>query len=138
MGTLNLETNLNAWYLDDGKIIAKHAVLRQALDFIHSEGPPLGLVLNLSKCNVWWPTPHNAELAQYNPDIQRIALGGKKFLGSPLGSDEFADNMLRKRVSKIEGLMFQLQTFPDAQVAYILLRHCINPNPTLEQWQNST
>jgi hypothetical protein len=49
IGTLNLETNLNAWYLDDGKIIAKHAVLRRALDFIHSEGPEIGLVHNLSK-----------------------------------------------------------------------------------------
>jgi Reverse transcriptase (RNA-dependent DNA polymerase) len=105
MGTLNLETNLNAWYLDDWKIIAKHAILPQARNLIHSEDPALGLVLNLSKCTVWWPTPNNAELAQYNPDIQRVALGGIKFIGSPLGSPEFADNLLRKRVSKIEGLM---------------------------------
>jgi hypothetical protein len=126
MGTLNLQTNFNAWYLDDGKIIAKHAVLRQALDFIHSQGPALGLVLNLSKCTVWWPTPKNAEPAQYNSDIHRVALGGIKFLGSPLGSAEFADDLLRIRFSKIEGLMCQRQTFPDAQVAYILPRHCIS------------
>jgi hypothetical protein len=79
MGTLKLETNLNAWYLDDGKIIAKHAVVRQALDLIHSEGPALGLLLNLSKCTVWSPTPNSAELAQCNPDIQRVALEGIKF-----------------------------------------------------------
>jgi hypothetical protein len=56
----------------------------------------------------------NAELAQYNPDIQRVALGGMKLLVSA----EFADAMLRKRVSKIEGLMCQLQTFPDAGGIY--------------------
>jgi hypothetical protein len=126
MVTLNLQMNSNAWYLTDGKIIAKHAVLRQALDFIHSQGPALGLVLNLSQCTVWWPTPKNAEPAQYNPDIHRVALGGIKFLGSPLGSAEFADDLLRIRFSKIERLMCQLQTVPDAQVAYILLRHCIS------------
>jgi hypothetical protein len=83
-----------------GTPLGSEAVLTP-LDFIHSEGPALGLVLNLSKCTVWWPTPNNAELARYNSDIQRVSLGGVKFLGSALSSAEFADDMLKTQKEKL-------------------------------------
>jgi hypothetical protein len=53
LNALNLQLKFNVWYLDDGKLIGKHADLRRALDYILSEGPALGLYLNLSKCSVW-------------------------------------------------------------------------------------
>jgi hypothetical protein len=72
MDELQLPLKFNAC-LDDGKLIARHEDLRCALNYIHLKGPALGLVLNLSKCSVWWPTRNEAELEQCNEDIQRIS-----------------------------------------------------------------
>jgi Reverse transcriptase (RNA-dependent DNA polymerase) len=63
LNALDRQLKFNVWYLDDGKLIGKHADLRRALDYILTEGPALGLNLNLSKCSVWWPTRNEPELS---------------------------------------------------------------------------
>ena len=47
---------LNGWYLDDGALIGEHADAALAYRLIERHGPPLGLHLNPSKCELFWPS----------------------------------------------------------------------------------
>ena len=47
---------LSVWYLDDGTFIGKRSAILSFLDKLISIGPDLGLHLNLSKCEICWPT----------------------------------------------------------------------------------
>ena len=44
----------NCWYFDDGSIIANPTVLADIIHLIQSDGPALGLHINLEKSEVVW------------------------------------------------------------------------------------
>ena len=47
---------LNVWYLDDGTLLGTAPEIAKALEIIQKKGPKLGLHLNLSKCEIFWPS----------------------------------------------------------------------------------
>ena len=47
---------LNVWYLDDGTLVGTAPEIAKALEIIQKKGPKLGLHLNLSKCEIFWPS----------------------------------------------------------------------------------
>jgi hypothetical protein len=47
--------HLNCWYLDDGHLVGTAEDLALAATILTTEGPALGLHLNLSKRTLWGP-----------------------------------------------------------------------------------
>ena len=47
---------LHLWYLDDGTFIGSKSSLLKLLDSFSIHGPRFGLHLNLSKCELFWPS----------------------------------------------------------------------------------
>ena len=43
----------NAWFLDDGVLAGKKSAILRAVSLIGTLGPPLGLHINLSKCELF-------------------------------------------------------------------------------------
>ena len=48
--------DFSVWYLDDGTFIGKRTAIVSLMDKLMSIGPGFGLHLNLSKCEIFWPS----------------------------------------------------------------------------------
>ena len=48
--------SFHSWYLDDGVVAGPSLAVQKVLALIDEKGPPRGLLVNLSKCEVFSPT----------------------------------------------------------------------------------
>jgi hypothetical protein len=140
-------SNINA-YVDDHTSRLTTAQLFAVLAYLLESGPRIGLHLAPSKCHVL--LGHMADPAEAL-DIQRRltdpygvyklqpenamlspSTGGieSKYcinvLGSPVGSDRSITLNLRHRIEELRIEAAHLQTFPDPQVAFLLLKNCFS------------
>jgi Reverse transcriptase (RNA-dependent DNA polymerase) len=125
------QLRLNAWYLDDGTLIGDTIEVAKALRLVQEEGPSLGLHLNLSKCELYWPRVdvRRSPLAGVSPLFDSsipVRAAGVKLLGGAASLDgEFVRGVFRSRVTKaIQSLTF-LEAFDNPQVELLLLRSCV-------------
>ena len=140
----------NVWYLDDGTIIGSTEEVLRAYGIIVEECQNLGLVLNSSKCELWWPNGHvvNGDAHQWTdfpPKIKRNAGLGIKLLGIPVGYahapvvvnrqnrvvlDTIADSglsahaklILLRSCAAMPKFMFALQSTPPAHIQECITR----------------
>ena len=75
--------DFSVWYLDDGTFIGKRSAIFSLMDKLMSIGPGFGLHLNLSKCEIVWPSGDQS-FSEFPADISRVVLnkGGVDLLGS--------------------------------------------------------
>jgi hypothetical protein len=123
------------WYLDDGALAGPTASVAKALSLICREGAPLGLNLNLAKCELFSRQADNFNFHQQDPDLnvqlcfppnlsQRSTSPHFLLLGSPVGDADFcADHVLKLRNAN-KKLLDSLCKLEDPQVALHLLRTC--------------
>jgi len=115
----------NMWYLDDGTLIGTYEDLNKALLIIQEESAVLGLVLNLGKCEIWWPQLDMQAVASFPDQIKRVTTKGIKLLGSGVGDADYIDNVIGKqKVGKIEEILKMLKKVEDPQIQLHLLRVC--------------
>ena len=73
--------------MDDGTFIGLKSSLLKLLDSFSVHGPQFGLHLNISKCELFWPS--GDPFPEFPTNINR-ASGGLELLGSPIwGTDNF-------------------------------------------------
>jgi hypothetical protein len=88
------------------------------------------LKLNLSKCEIWWPTLNVKKLNEtYREKAEHLWLNdtdGTELLGSCIGSSSAKEATLLKRVCKIQESLAALKYVDDPQCALILLRSCFS------------
>ena len=101
---------LNGWYLDDGTLIGATEQLRQAVDILEAEGPPLGLVLSTAatvpppgrpKSTIWCPGLIGGQDDPLDKGLVRVKEDGVILLGAPLGSAAFVAKAVREKVKKV-------------------------------------
>ena len=128
-GVLDLkDLSLKLWYLDDGTLVGPRRVVRRVLDTILEKGPQLGLVVNLAKCEVFWPSG-DQDFPELPSEIKRISDddAGLELLGSPVvGTEDFFDRVVGQRVEKVLRLQDHLTDLENPQVALHLLRSCVS------------
>ena len=78
------------WYLDDGVVAGPSFAVQKVLALIEEKGPPLGLLVNLSKCEVFSPTDVNL----FGGEIIRSSSPNIVILGVPIGDLEFCSNYI--------------------------------------------
>ena len=118
---------LQLWYLDDGTFVGSRTAVSSLLNKLSLVGPSHGLLLNMNKCEVFWPTG-DASFPEFPAEIQRIqnSAEGLELLGSPVyGSDRFFDTFLAKRIDKVRCLQDLLPDLKDPQIELHLLRSCM-------------
>ncbi|KAL6545126.1 hypothetical protein OROHE_009791 [Orobanche hederae] len=106
----NCNLLLHAWYLDDGTIIGDSHEVAKALGIIREAGPGLGLVLNICKTEIFWPSCIGSKLREdlFPSEIGR-PLSGMKLLGGAVSrDDDFIKELSKKRASKAIELMHLL------------------------------
>ena len=85
--------------------------------------PDFGLHLNLSKCELFWPSGNPT--FKFPSDIRRV--NGLELLGSPLWGDEnFFHEFLSSRLDKVATIQDKLALLDDPQVELHLLRSCLS------------
>ncbi|XP_038698724.1 uncharacterized protein LOC119996235 [Tripterygium wilfordii] len=117
-----------AFYLDDGTIIDDTFKVDKAIRFIQEVGPEYGLLLNINKTEVFWPSEDPRRSPEANLFSRGIArpMCGVKVLGGPVSSDAvFCVQMLHMRVSKALVAMDLLDQLKDPQMELLLLRACV-------------
>ena len=120
--------NLNAWFLDDGNIAGPIDQVALAFEILAQDCPLYGLELNLSKCELWWPTITEDGFEQirnsFPEDIPISSATGTDCLGAPVGSPEFAVNFLANRLAKIQSTLDSVARIGHAHYELALLRKC--------------
>ncbi|XP_062518293.1 uncharacterized protein LOC134193482 [Corticium candelabrum] len=122
------DINLQVWYLDDGTIVGPRKAVSSLLDSLSVKGPSHGLILNLEKCEVFWPSG-DISFPEFPDSVQRVQCisGGAEFLGSPVfGSDAFYDATFGRKIDKILSCQSRLTDLEDPQVELHLLRSCLS------------
>ena len=94
----------------------------RALEVISSEGKPNGLILNLSKCELF---SSNADIFQlFDSSIPTSTTPNFEILGAPIGSPEFCGDYIEAKRKQACSLLHLLPQLCDPQVSILLLRHC--------------
>jgi len=115
--------DLNLWYLDDGTLVGKQSSLSTLLSHFSTRGPEFGLHLNLSKCELFWPSGDS--FPNFPTDIKRVK--NLELLGSPLwGDDAFFSEFISSCSEKVAASQEKLSLIDDPQVELHLLRSCLS------------
>ena len=75
----------HAWYLDDGVVAGPKQSVLHALAIIQELGPPLGLVINPSKCELY----SQNDMSVFSSQMKQSNMPHLEILGSPIGVHNF-------------------------------------------------
>ena len=95
----------HAWYLDDGVFAGPSSHGRKALTLLIELGPPLGLCMNIRKCEVF----SNGCLAHFPVKMKQFSSPNLEILGIPIGDAEFCSAVLDKKRSEARFLLKRLE-----------------------------
>ena len=111
-----------AWYLDDGILAGKKSSIRRSLSLIQELGPPLGLYVNISKCELYCP----GDTPTFPSELKVSNLPHFEILGCPIGDYIYCANFIASKCLQARKLLLQLKDVAatDPQVALTLLRLC--------------
>ena len=113
-------------FLDDLILAGTQLAVARGISLLKASAPRLGLRLNMAKCELVSPTPKglgvNWDL--FDQLIPRNLDGCFKFLGTPIGSDEYCQQLTKQRATKVQECLDAIGELANPQVALTLLRSC--------------
>ena len=77
--------SFHVWYLDDGVMASSPNAILQVITIIQEKGSPLGLHINLPKCEVFSPD----DLSMFPSTMKLSSLPHLTILGAPIGDSSF-------------------------------------------------
>ena len=112
----------HALYHDDGVLAGPISAVHRALALIKVIGPPLGLFVNMSKCEVF----SRSDLSLFPIDMQQSHNPNIEILGIPIGVKDFCSAFISRKWSEARPLLERLEEVGtvDPQVALTLLCMC--------------
>ena len=120
---LDIKLSMNCWFLDDGTVAGTPEAIAKFIELLTEKGPSIGLLLNLQKSTLIWPSNSQSGKHLLPPTIP-IASEGIKCLGIPIGTLEHVEETLRRRMDKHIAYLDQLRDLQDPQVGVELLTMC--------------
>ena len=110
------------WYIDDGVVAGPIAAIARVLAIIQDRGPPLGLYINIAKCELFSLSDRNL-VPSHADEMKRSNVPHFEILGGPIGDLVFCAKFVAQKQSEASKLLQQLEAV-DPQVALLLLRQC--------------
>ena len=110
------------WYIHDGVVAGPIAAIARVLAIIQYRGPPLGLYINIAKCELF----SLSDLGTF-PDVMKGSnVRPFEILGAPIGDLVFCTKFMAQKQSKASKLLQQLEAVGsiNPQVALLLLSQC--------------
>ena len=101
-------------------VFLSHA--RKALTLLLELGPPLGLLVNIKKCEVF----SSGSLAHFPVEMKQSSKHNLEILGIPIGDADFCSAVLERKRSEASFLLKRLEDVGqvDPRVALVFLRLC--------------
>ena len=93
------------WYIDDGVIAGPKQAVAHALSIIQELGPPLGLHINIAKCELYSP----CDLSLFPSDMKRSTSPHFEILGAPIGDILFCGKFVAQKRTEALHLLKQLE-----------------------------
>lgn len=123
----SLQSNFNCWYLDDGSLGGKPAIVLKDLKLIVEQSKSLGLELNFEKCELFFVKEvFSSVVSKFKsicPGIKILDHSNLYLLGSPL-TDGAMSFCLKNKMQSFEKMLSKLECLPK-HMSYILLKHCL-------------
>ena len=113
-------------YLDDCVFAGRLDIVCKAIRLLSDASAELGLELNLDKCRLYLTPecPEDVLLPRLPGGLVIRREDGFKFLGAPIGSKRFCEQLTEKRVTKNQPLLEAIAGLSDPSIALLLLRQC--------------
>ncbi len=115
-------------YLDDIVVAGDAPAVLAAFRLLQAAMPDLTLALNATKCELI-PTAgadSAADLSDFPSDMKRVGDGCFKFLGTPIGTEEFTTRFTEeKRANKANRLLDEIAWVEEGQFAHKLIMRCM-------------
>ena len=110
------------WYIDDGVVAGPVAAIARVLAIIQESGPPIGLNINIAKCELF----SSRDLSSFPEEMRRSNVPHFEILGAPIGDLVFCAKFVAQKQSEASKLLKELEAVGsiDPQVALLLLRQC--------------
>ncbi len=113
----------NVAFLDDWNLAGPVRSVLQAYRIIEAEFPSIGLRINKTKTELWWPNGDITKWSEFPAEIKRSVSESIKLLGAPIGNNG-ADAIVSMRVDKISKTLYAISDLSDTQLQLLLLRSC--------------
>ena len=91
--------NLSLFYLDDGIIIGNINEIKLTFDTILQVSSDLGIDINISKCEIWWPNFDNISWDIFPDSINKKYGEGIDLLSSSIGTTKYINNHMDIKVN---------------------------------------
>ena len=113
-------------YLADLVLAGKESAVAAGIALLKISSAPLGLRLNMSKCELVPAISGGAGINWdlFDQNMPRKMDGCFKLLGAPIGTAEYCQSLTNKRASKVQSSLDAIGELPDPQVALAWLRSC--------------
>ena len=110
------------WYIDDGVVAGPVAAIARILAIIQESGPPLGLNINIAKCELF----SSRDLGSFPEEMRRSNVPHFGILGAPIGDLVFCAKFVAQKQLEASKLLKELEAVGsiNPQVALLLLRQC--------------
>ena len=117
------DLHLQLWYLDDGTIIGSQASVAAFFNQLRNNGDKYGLILNHSKCKLFWPCG-DPEFPEFSSGCLGMKAGVN--FGVPLCGWYHLHSRHSERVWIVSQLQGLVLSFDDPQVELHLIRSCLS------------
>ena len=116
------DLSYHAWYLDDGVLAGPRSAVLRALTIIQDQGPSLGLIINIPKCEIF----SRSDISSFPPAMKVSNCPNLIILGIPIGDQAFCSAFISGKHGEAKVLLLQLEEVGsvDPHVAFSLLRQC--------------
>ena len=93
------------WYIDDGVVAGPIVAIARVLAIIQNRGPPLGLYINITKCELF----SLSDLSTFPDEMKRSNVPHFEILGAPIGDLVFCAKFVAQKQSEASKLLQQLE-----------------------------
>ncbi|KAL5505640.1 hypothetical protein EMCRGX_G007104 [Ephydatia muelleri] len=132
------------WYIDDGVVAGPIAAIARVLAIIQVRGPPLGLYINITKCELF----SLSDLSTFPDEMKRSNVPHFEILGAPIGDLVFCAKFVAQKQSEASKLLQLLEAVGsiDPQQAQLSLKRgglglrrlsCHSPAAYIASFQSS-
>ena len=119
------DLDFNAFFLDDGVIAGRSTAVQLILSSLETRLHDIGLSIARNKTEI---VPACTSVQNFSSrDFEGftwVPHGNIKLLGAAIGTQEWCESLLKRRVTKTKNLLDAIGRYYDAQGAFTLLRSC--------------
>ena len=116
--------NLSLFYLDDGIIVGNINEVKFKLDTILQVSSDIGLEIDISKCEIWWPYFDDISWDIFPDSINNIYGEGIDLLGSSIGTSKFMNNHMDSKVNDCIQLQKVILNMENPNCELAIIRSC--------------